>query len=412
MQTKSGDISGKRILLISSPNIDNSLRIKEEIRLLQSQGAIVDMVSQRQGKATGEFVNKFFLVSAFEDARFLPASQNPKRIPRILSNLLRNTFRSLLTFLSTLVVRTPLQEFLTQAVSQYDIFWVYDAYGLPSAAKAKRMNVGDCVYLIYETQDLVPEYDFNKAQSRLRRIQERLFLRDVDAMVTAGESYAAYYRKRYSRHKVVRNILVRPNIPPIVIAGRPATAQPYSLVFYGNLAVNRPIATLLKAFAEVEGDYTVTFIGENRVGSELEELIRELKLSERVFICDPVGPYSGVQKVSDYDFGLVALDGSNENERRAPTSKLCTYMAAGLAIIASDLQGIRMQAGSELEAIYVQGRSISDWQTALQSAVNATTTEIDKMKASSLSRAHNLKELTNDQDYVDIFSRAGRDWSI
>jgi glycosyltransferase involved in cell wall biosynthesis len=162
---------------------------------------------------------------------------------------------------------------------------------------------------------------------------------------------------------------------------------PLRLKFLGALLFDRPVEELTRAMALATADVTLTLQGKNHLGEAPAALVAELGLQDRVRILDPCPPGAIVETAASYDVGVVALRGENENERRASTSKLFTCMAAGLAILGSDLPGIARVVGRHTNGLLVGGMRPADWAAAIDALAAMSDTAIDSMKQRSLDAA-------------------------
>jgi len=266
-----------------------------------------------------------------------------------------------------------------------DILWVVDFPSLPTAlAVAKRTGTK----VVYETVDLVPEYPYRGQRYRNRVLAaERRIIGNVDGFVTACDSYADYYMEMYGGSVLSRRPVVRDNMPPKLALNVRPSRRPLKFLFLGSLMFDRPVNELIDAMALASADITLTFQGKNYLGENLARRIASLGLDDRVFVLEPCPPKAIVEVASGYDIGIVALRGDNENERRASTSKLFTYMSAGLAIMGSDLPGIARVVNEYQNGILVEGMEPRAWAKAVEVFASLTNQDIDFMKQRSLDAA-------------------------
>lgn len=264
---------------------------------------------------------------------------------------------------------------------QVDLFWVIDYPSLTTvvdAAEKTRARV------LYETVDLVPEYQY---RSRRELRGERRVISRIDGFITACDSYADYYMERYGDSMLSQRPVVRDNMPPKSVVKHKPSGSPLRLLFLGSLMFDRPVKELTEAMALTTGSVTLTLQGKNYLGQEPLARIAELGLQDRVRVKGPCPPEEIVETAAEHDVGVVALRGENENERRASTSKLFTYMAAGLAVLGSDLPGIARVVKLHSNGLLVEGLSPADWAVAIDRLASMSATAIDSMKQNSLDAA-------------------------
>jgi glycosyltransferase involved in cell wall biosynthesis len=226
----------------------------------------------------------------------------------------------------------------------------------------------------------------------------------VSGFITAGEGYADYYMQRYSDILKSRPIVIE-NMPRDIVKPK-ATRRPVKLLFMGNLGRARPIYELIQAMALTKSDASLTFIGPNSLELEPQTLIEALGLADRVRLLAPCGPEDVTAIAADYDIGVVALRGDNENERHATPAKLGTYMAAGLAIIASDLPGSARVIREAANGVLVDHMDPHSWANAIDRCAAMTDGQIDYMRNNSHRAALARSRETQMTEFIREFERA------
>jgi glycosyltransferase involved in cell wall biosynthesis len=299
-------------------------------------------------------------------------------------------------------------------VESVDIIWVIDFPRLGQVLRAARKSRAR---VVYETVDLVPEYLYRGVDYRRKCLdEERRLVGRIDGFITACESYADYYVERYGDAGLLRRPVVRDNMPSEIAAHINATRPPLRLLFFGSLLSDRPVLELIEAVAATTADVTLTFQGrdhlEESAARQVADRIAHLGLGSRVELLAPCPPDAMVETASAYDVGVVALRGADENERRASTAKLFTYMAAGLAVLGSDLPGIARIVRSHDNGLLVDGMDPHAWAAAIDRLAAMPTGDLDSMKERSL-RAANLyawerQEPAYVAEFVRAFSGAAR----
>jgi glycosyltransferase involved in cell wall biosynthesis len=289
-----------------------------------------------------------------------------------------------------------------------DIIWVIDFPRLGQVLRAARsQHVG----VVYETVDLVPEYMYQGADYRRQCLdEERRLIGCVDGFITACDSYADYYVERYGDAGLPRRPVVRDNMPSETAAHINPTTSPLRLLFLGSLMADRPVLELVEAVAATTTDVTLTFQGRNHLkegaARRIADRVARLGLQSRVEFLAPCPPDSIVKTAGAYDVGVVALRGADENERRASTAKLFTYMAAGLAVLGSDLPGIARIVRSCDNGLLVDGMDPHAWAAGIDRLASMTTGDLDSMKERSLRAASSYAWQRQEPAYIAEFVRA------
>ncbi len=400
-------LAGVGICLIFEHSLAYYTRLLQEIRALQEAGAIIELVTSNavRGDAPDGIAQTFAPLWAVRESR---ASRFQWRPVRGLDNRVRRLVRPFVQRLLTWhAVRVRVKTLRTLA-DRADILWVIDEPSLPTAVDAVR---GTRMKIVYETVDLVPEYGYRGGRYRRKRLEEegRLISR-VDGFITACDSYADYYMERYGRTRLSRRPVVRDNMPEHIAHTIRPVSGPLRLLFLGSLMFDRPVAELIEAMHQVSSDVTLTFQGRNLLEDEPSQLIERLGLADRVQILDPCPPEQIVDVAREYDVGIVALRGNDENERWASTSKLFAFMSAGLAILGSDLPGVSRVVQEHRNGILVEGMDAAKWARAIDELASMPCEDVNVMKQGSLDAAQSYSWERQKPVFLGEFARAlGRD---
>jgi len=373
-------LEGVRICLIFEHSLSHYTRILQEIAALQLAGASVHLLTSFSGSEQPP-AGVARTVSPLEAEAQIPASGLAWRPARIADNIARGVLRRVLAPLLRSRVSRVRVAALRALASDCDLFWVIDFPSLPTAvAVAKETGTR----VLYETVDLVPEYPYRGERYRRDALAlERALLGEIDGFITAADSYADYYVEKYGA-ALSRRPIVRDNMPDHIVSAPRLTSRPLQLLFLGSLMFDRPVYELIDAMALVRTDVTLVFQGKNYLGDEPASRVTAHGLASRVRIIEPCPAEEIVEVAARYDIGIVALRGDNENERRASTSKLFTYMSAGLAILGSDLPGISRVVNQYENGVLVPGMTAAAWAEAIEQTAAMADSQIDAMKKRSL----------------------------
>jgi len=396
-------IDGARICLVFEHSLTHYTRLRTEIAALQRAGATISLLTARE--RPGEPIPGIEVTHAplSSVTTLVPPSSVRYRLLRIADNLLRRPMRYVVDRLGAPFLAAARRRALEDLADRTDIFWVIDYPSLPAVIEVAEKR---SVPVIYETVDLVPEYHYRGERHRLRTLaSERTLIPRVAGFITACDSYADYYTERYG-DILKRRPLVRDNMPEHLAADIRPTAQPLRVLFLGSLMFDRPVTELIEAMALTSAPVMLTIQGKNFLGEAPARRIAELGLGERVRIVGPCPPEKVVETAATYDLGVVALKGENENERRAATSKLFTYMAAGLAILGSELPGIARVVSEHGNGLLVDDMTPSAWAQGLERIAALTPAQVDEMKRRSLDAAHGYSFENQRPAFIAEFARA------
>jgi glycosyltransferase involved in cell wall biosynthesis len=383
-----GPLEGKRICLVFGYSLSHYSRLLLEIGALQRAGAKVRLLTQHPiaDSPPGVWRDYAPLGAPSRRVQSIGESGFPRRPLRGADHALRRVTRAVVGRWTSGTNYVRYRRVLKRIANEVDAFWVIDFPRLEAVMEAAKDSP---TRVVYETVDLVPEYNYRGAYHRQKCIDdERRLIGGVDGFITACESYADYYMEMYG-DTLRRRPVVRDNVPREIVTHIVPTASPLRLLFLGSLMFDRPVLELIEAVAATTTDVSLTFQGKNYLSEAPARWIGELGLPGRVEVLDPCSPDSVVETASAYDVGIVALRGADENERRASTAKLFAYMAAGLAVLGSDLPGIARIVHTHDNGLLVDGMDPHAWAIAIDRFGLMPPTSIDSMKQRSL-RAANL----------------------
>lgn len=406
------DLRGTRICLVRESGVEHGARIPLQVALLQQAGAQVTLLTSDSRYATdvGIFDSATVAALGADDSRPDPREQRAVESGRLSTwSIIQGLKRGVKCMLGIPEVMSVRQSTLRRIATETDLFWVVDYQALPSTmAAARRWGNGR---VLYDTLDLLPEYawEYISAETQeLRKEGERLLIGEVAGFVTASESYADYYDEKYSSVPGYRRPIVFGNAPEYVTQAPAHLPERLRFLFLGNLTFDRPIFELLEAVRLVKSDIVLTLQGENRLGPELFERITELGLEDRVVVLDPVAPPDVVVAAAAHDVGIVMLRGDNENERRAETSKAYTYSAAGLALLGSDLPGIKRVIETGGHGILVTEGTPSGWARMIDHISFMDRGELINMREAAIKFAEASRPSMQSESFLAEVARAVR----
>jgi glycosyltransferase involved in cell wall biosynthesis len=409
-ETTSRPLEGSRICLVFDFGLSHYSRLLLEIDALQRAGAQVRLLTPNPAADAPPGVET--VLSPLGPNEGLIKSIGWSTLGwsplRRASNTLRKKARHFLERASRRVNAMRYSRKLRGIAESVDIIWVID---FPRLGQVLRAASRRRARVVYETVDLVPEYMYEGEDHRRKCLdEERSLIGCIDGFITACDSYADYYVERYGNAGLHRRPIVRDNMPSEIAVHIKATTSPLRLLFFGSLLSDRPVLELIEAIATTTTNVTLTFQGRNHLKEDASHLIADrvtqLGLQDRVEFLAPCPPDSIVETVSAYDVGVVALRGADENERRASTAKLFTYMAAGLAVLGSDLPGIARIVRAHDNGLLVDGMNPHAWAAAIDRLASMPTGDLDSTKERSLGTANLYAWERQESAYVAEFVRA------
>ncbi|TAM44919.1 MAG: glycosyltransferase family 1 protein [Gammaproteobacteria bacterium] len=151
--------------------------------------------------------------------------------------------------------------------------------------------------------------------------------------------------------------VVAPDGVDLEQARAPVSATPHTtpwLLYLGSLHPWKGVDTLIRAIPHVKQPAELHIVGgsDERI-AELRKLAEELNVAARVVFHGPVEPGKRFEYIHQADICLLPLTDTGLGGRYTSPLKLFEYMAAGKAIIVSDLPSMRQVLTPEQDALLV-----------------------------------------------------------
>lgn len=160
-------------------------------------------------------------------------------------------------------------------------------------------------------------------------------------VTTSSPQVGKAYEKAYG----IKSTLSLYNCPSIVPDLVPGPRQPLRLYWRNSVLgfSQRGLADALDVLMELPEEITLHLQGRMALdgGKALRTEISRRGLRDRVQIHPPHGPDEAVAAASAHTVGLCLERDVNTNHKLTVSNKIFDYMMAGLAVVASDLPGLR-----------------------------------------------------------------------
>lgn len=158
-------------------------------------------------------------------------------------------------------------------------------------------------------------------------------------------------------YRVETPAVVAPDGVDLEQARAPVSTTPHTtpwLLYLGSLHPWKGVDTLIRALPHVKQPAELHIVGgnEQRI-AELRKLAEELKVVSRVVFHGPVEPGKRFEYIHQADICLLPLTDTGLGGRYTSPLKLFEYMAAGKAIVVSDLPSMRQVLTPEQDALLV-----------------------------------------------------------
>lgn len=226
--------------------------------------------------------------------------------------------------------------------TKYDIYHSNDLNTLPQGyiCSKFRINRKKFIYDSHEVQTSRTGYD-----SKLYEKAESFFIRKIDSMIVENHTRAKFNEDLYGFYPyVVHNYPFKQEFEPEnKIQLEDVLRLPKNekiLLYQGGIQTGRGLENLVKA-VPLFREGTLVFIGDGRIKPQLEKMVKEMQLEDRVkFI--PKVPLSDLPKYTRNAYlGFQVLNNVCFNHYSASSNKLFEYMMAGVPVIACSFPEIQ-----------------------------------------------------------------------
>ncbi len=146
-------------------------------------------------------------------------------------------------------------------------------------------------------------------------------------------------------------------------------SRPFRLVYIGSLDLIRQVDRMLEAVIEVAQRYDISLdiYGEGSQRQQLEALVREHALCDRIRFMGRVERTALLAALPGYDAGLAYIPGGIYDT--APALKTLEYLACGLPVLATDTFGNRMFVEHEQNGL-LAGVGVGEYAQGLRDLIH------------------------------------------
>lgn len=185
-----------------------------------------------------------------------------------------------------------------------------------------------------------------------------------------------------------------------------AAGRPVEFIYIGSLGRIRRLERVIEAAALVRqqtDQFRVVFLGHDRSDGFYPDLIRRLKLDDRVCIHPPV-PYDQVPKTTlAHDVALAYVPEMPLDWQYHPTLKILEYRALGMPIIASDSAPNRAMVQPRVNGLLVENSAASLADAMLRYINDRALLERNRQEAQRARQGLTWAEVTT--QYLDLYHR-------
>jgi glycosyltransferase involved in cell wall biosynthesis len=222
-----------------------------------------------------------------------------------------------------------------------------------------------------------------RAAQRVLEGIERLACRMADAVLTVHEPYRAELARRGTdpdRILVVLNSLDETLLPS---EPRPATPNPFQIVYHGTVAPHYGLEIVIDAFAQLPewlSHATLEIIGDGIAVPQLARQAADLGVADRVELAGVALPQTEVlARIQGASVGVIPNLPTRLN-RFALSTKLFEYVVLGIPVVVADLPTLQSHFSSE-EVAYFRAGDAAALAGAIESVADDYASALDRAGA-------------------------------
>ncbi|MGG0237411.1 glycosyltransferase [Bacillus rhizoplanae] len=226
---------------------------------------------------------------------------------------------------------------------KYDIYHSNDLNTLPQGfICAKIMRRKKLIYDSHEVQTSRTGYNSN-----IYGIMEKFFIKFCDVMIMENHTRAKYTEELYGFYpKVIHNypFVSRPELSKSIdLHGLLNILRNEPILLYqGGIQTGRGLDKLVQAVPLFKRG-VVVFIGDGRIKPELQQMVQDMKLEDRVKFLPKVPVQDLIHYTKNAYLGFQVLNNVCFNHYSASSNKLFEYMMSGVPVVACrfpEIQGV------------------------------------------------------------------------
>jgi len=216
---------------------------------------------------------------------------------------------------------------------------------------------------------------------------EARLMPQADHVITVCDSIADFFAEQHgiSKPTVIRNA-IRLDEDEHNINSKRESVAPLEVLFHGGFSYNRGLEELLEA-AKSFKNAKLVLRGFGTLEPQLRDYVSTEGLSEIVRFDEPVPMNEVVKHASSSDIGIIPYRPVCLNNRYSTPNKIFEFLAAGLAIVASELPELtRIIEGEKVGRVFSPGDAKKIAEAINELAANPE--EVTQMRKRALEAAN------------------------
>jgi glycosyltransferase involved in cell wall biosynthesis len=423
----------KKVCMFVWNHFTNDARVLRECTALSENGYNVDLICIHDPKAEGmpyheerseNFhiyrVKRYPAILIFLQSMYLSLFRHKALGPIVfLLWLLFAYLAPLITFPITLILFLALKTRIKGLIikgsiilrmiikgrsKKYDMYHSNDLNTLPQGyiCAKWRFNKKSLIYDSHEVQTSRTGYN-----SPIYGYMEKFLVKRIDSMIVENHTRAKYNEDLYGFYpNVVHNYPFKQtnkqidkvnlhemlNLPP----------DEKILLYQGGIQTGRGLDKLIQAVPDIK-EGTLVLIGDGKIKSNLQKMVVDLKLEERVKFIPKVSLNELPKYTRNAYLGFQVLNNVCFNHYSASSNKLFEYMMAGVPVVACDFPEIKKVVEGERTGLCVDSHDYKSIASAVNYLLVNTNLRNELSKNCYVAR-QNYNWETEKREFLNIYN--------
>jgi glycosyltransferase involved in cell wall biosynthesis len=337
------------ICLVTSTHVSYNPRLTKEADALAAAGYDVRVVAMNVEKWRGQLDDELVRSKLWSLQRISARREHFRGTFRRTIAALRQKYYRVLRHSADAYSRYNKELFRAAARKPADLYIAHNLPALPATVRAAQLHGAK---LGFDAEDFHRgEYRELDETAGLRALTARIeakYIPQCDYVTAASEGISEAYAGELNIHKPVTILNVFPRADrfgrtPLFELDHERSGEELSLYWYSQvIGPDRGLADALRATALLRPRVRLHVRGQWSSSDYQKVFGREvaaLGIADRVQALSPVSPNQLIERAAQHDVGLALEPGDRLNNRIATSNKLFSYMLAGLALAATDVEG-------------------------------------------------------------------------
>ncbi|KRT15841.1 hypothetical protein ASU31_12715 [Pedobacter ginsenosidimutans] len=324
----------KKILLVSPFPPAQNPRLLKEYTTLKSFGYDVSVIYGEKDKWSSDLINK-------NDKNFIRVGGKHGSVFHFVTRIIHKLLK-LTSPIDWHYNRVNWLLYLRARNIKVDLYIGHNLAALPVVAKLAKKNQAKYGFDAEDFHRQVDNDNLTSTTYKYAKYLEDKYLRDASYITAASPLISEQYNFLYPalKPKVINNVFS--NSYNIIRSAEPKQKKQQVKLFWFSQTIgkDRGIQTVIKALGLLRNkDISLTLLGSVNTDTKgyLENLVRDQQLApEQLIFIAPIEPDEIFKIATGFDIGLALEPGFCLNNNIALSNKLFTYIAAGLAVIATE----------------------------------------------------------------------------